>query len=114
MSKRDHHRSKPKNSVEEWKAVLKGFESSGLNGAAYCRREGINYPTFAKWRKRILGSARLPHTVSTKPLFSRVERISSPASSYPESLQIRFPNGVLVSVQGSASPGWLLEVGGLK
>jgi hypothetical protein len=30
-------------------AILDDFENSGMSGAAYARRHGINYQTFANW-----------------------------------------------------------------
>lgn len=36
-----------------WRSVLEQFESTGLNGKEFCRREGIKYTLFADWRQRI-------------------------------------------------------------
>jgi hypothetical protein len=97
-----------------WARVLKDFQQSGLSGAAYCRSENLYYPTFAKWRQKLLGPVRTLGKRKPSPaLFSKVERVTE-SEPLLESLQIRFPNGVLVNVQGSASPNWLLEIGGLK
>ena len=41
-----------------WARVLKDFQQSGLSGAAYYRSEDLYYPTFAKWRQKLLGPVR--------------------------------------------------------
>jgi hypothetical protein len=41
-----------------WARILKDFQQSGLSGAAYCRSEDLYYPTFAKWRQKLLGPVR--------------------------------------------------------
>lgn len=38
----------------EWEEKLKRWEESGLNGAAWCRRESISYQTFCNWKKRLV------------------------------------------------------------
>jgi hypothetical protein len=40
---------------EGWRALLAGFEGSGLNAEAYCRREGISCASFYRWRS-VLGN----------------------------------------------------------
>lgn len=39
---------------EGWRALLAGFEGSGLGAEAFCRREGISAASFYRWRS-ILG-----------------------------------------------------------
>lgn len=36
-----------------WQKHIKGFESSGLSGAGYCRKEGINWDRFNYWKKSL-------------------------------------------------------------
>lgn len=40
---------------EGWRALLGGFEGSGLSAEAFCRREGISSASFYRWRS-ILGA----------------------------------------------------------
>jgi hypothetical protein len=35
---------------EGWRALLAGFEGSGLSAEAFCRREGISSASFYRWR----------------------------------------------------------------
>jgi putative transposase len=41
---------------EGWRALLAGFEGSGLSAQAYCRREGISCASFYRWRS-VLGNS---------------------------------------------------------
>ena len=40
---------------EGWRALLAGFEGSGLSAEAFCRREGISSASFYRWRS-VLGN----------------------------------------------------------
>lgn len=40
---------------EGWRALLAGFEGSGLSAEVFCRREGISSASFYRWRS-ILGN----------------------------------------------------------
>jgi hypothetical protein len=44
-------------SVEKFAVVLSAQRSSGLSAQAYCRREGISFSSFYRWRDRV-GSVR--------------------------------------------------------
>jgi transposase-like protein len=51
---------------EEREGILAEFAASGLSAAAYCRRRGIQYGTFLRWRglrERDGGGAREPEFV---------------------------------------------------
>jgi hypothetical protein len=39
------------------------WESSGLSKAEYCRRTGLNYKTFQKWKRK-----EIPEKVDWKPI----------------------------------------------
>ena len=39
--------------IEFWKRHLEGWRGSGLTQEAYCREQGVNFRTFARWRNRI-------------------------------------------------------------
>jgi hypothetical protein len=57
-----------------WARVLKDFQQSGLSGAAYYRSEDLYYPTFAKWRQKLLGPVRTLGKRKPSPaLFSKFE-----------------------------------------
>jgi hypothetical protein len=40
---------------EGWRALLAGFEGSGLSAQAFCQREGISSASFYRWRS-VLGN----------------------------------------------------------
>jgi len=39
--------------TSNWGDIIKQQESSGLNGAAFCREHGINLSRFYHWRRRL-------------------------------------------------------------
>lgn len=42
-----------KRDPEAWRKHVEKQRSSGLTGAEYCRRQGINYGTFGYWVQRL-------------------------------------------------------------
>ena len=62
-----------------WQERLADQEGSGLSGLAWCRREGVSYAAFLRWRRRLVEqSAAAPLTLvrvsaaATAPLVVRV------------------------------------------
>ncbi len=62
---------------QEWREIVERWRSSGLTGAAFARREGLNTNTFAWWRCELsreqssrlsLVPVRLPPRVSHAPV----------------------------------------------
>lgn len=47
----------------EWRALLSGFEQSGLSVEAYCRREAISAASFYRWRGVLCGKGERPREV---------------------------------------------------
>lgn len=37
----------------EWRTIIEQQQSSGQNGLAFCRQQGLNPKSFYRWRKRI-------------------------------------------------------------
>ena len=44
---------KVRRSREEWRAIIGRFHSSGMTGAAFCRREKLPKSSFEKWKRKI-------------------------------------------------------------
>ena len=92
---------KVRRSQEEWERIFDRFHSSGLTGAAFCRREKIAKASFEKWKKEI---GRQPKTLAVAPTFvewplptdSRsASPMASPALSSGE-LELSLPGGVVI------------------
>ena len=82
------------------------YQSSGLTMAAFARREGLKYSTFAGWvlkgaagggacRERGVGESHRPPTAAVR--FAEVQLPQSPASTptVAPGLEVRFPDGVI-------------------
>jgi len=82
--------------------LLAEYERSGLSQAAFARRAGVRYPTFAHWvqeRRRAGGS--LPGATSpaaTPPRFVELRLPSAPALPAVEAaeLSVTLPDGVVL------------------
>ena len=95
---------------ERREGLLKEYEQSGLTQAAFARRAGINYPTFASWvqgrRERTTVSLRAGEPMRAQQRVQFAE-VNLPAPSQPApsqrasssdagSLSVTLPDGLVV------------------
>jgi transposase-like protein len=71
--------------------LVREYQESGVTQAAFARREGVKYPTFAHWVQQ----ARKKE-IPGKPLvqFAQVQLPTAPAQATP--LEVRLPDGTVV------------------
>ena len=90
---------KVRRSQEEWERIFERFRSSGMTGAAFCRREKIAKGSFEKWKTKV---GRGSKVVSVAPTFIEwptptdvmpVSATNVPTLSTGE-LELSFPGGV--------------------
>lgn len=82
---------------EQMQIVIKEWQASGLSKKAFCAQKQINYPTFQYWCKRLAGGDSAGFTeVDIRP--------NVPA------LEIVFPSGVRMMLNGEPSVAWLREL----
>ena len=92
---------KVRRSPEEWERILERYRSSGMTGAAFCRREKIAKASFEKWKKK---AARRSKPVTAVPTFvelpSPTDPTAAPNPSAPllssGELELSFPGGVVI------------------
>ena len=78
--------------------LLREYRASGLTQAAFARREGLNYSTFAGWVQRMTATAPEPIEFAQLRLPPVLPPSPKPAltSSEPVELEVRLPDGTLV------------------
>ena len=89
--KRDR-RGRRISSVEQRAEAVTAWRGSGLTMAAFVRREGIEYSTFAGW---VLKSAR-KRAVAKRPRFAEVQLGPALAPASAGLLEVRLPDGTIV------------------
>ena len=88
--------------------LLRAYEASGLSRAAFARREGINYPTFATWVQR-RGSTTVPRaTDQPKPATNPV-RFTELRMAAGGNLEVVLPTGLLVRGTDAAAVAALVR-----
>jgi len=83
--------------LERREAIVREYRASGLTQAAFARREGLNYSTFAGW---VLKSAK-PASVKSPIRFAQLRLPSSlpPPLAPSAALEVCLPDGT--SVRGN-------------
>ena len=79
---------------ERREQLLDEYERSGLSQAAFARREGVRYPTFAHWvQQRRRGTLTTP---GRRPAVSpRFVEVDVPAESSSRELSVTLPDGLV-------------------
>src|SRR5690606_14410395 len=79
---------------ERREQLLDEYERSGLSQAAFARREGVRYPTFAHWvQERRRGALRGP---GQRPAESpRFVEVGVPAAASSPELSVALPGGLV-------------------
>jgi transposase-like protein len=80
--------------------LLAEYERSGLSQAAFARRAGVRYPTFAHWvqERRSVGEATAAAPASSpSPRFVELRlRTTRPPSATATELSVTLPDGVVL------------------
>ena len=75
--------------------LVREFERSGLSGPRFADLAGVNYQTFASWRRRHGAQGRAMR--QCKPLF--VEVTAAQTATAAAALEIALPGGARLSLQ---------------
>lgn len=84
---------------EQVQVIINEWQASGLSKKAFCRERNIVYQTFHNWFKRIEKSSSVGFAEVKLPLLEQ-----------SSDLQIIFPSGARMVLQGEPSASWLREV----
>lgn len=87
---------RPRRSEQEWRAVMAQFARSGVDGEAFCAREGIAPSTFWNWRSRLQRSGRGKEASPASPF---VELVSDSASRTFD-IELDLGHGVVLRMRG--------------
>jgi len=90
--------------AERREALVAEYRQSGLTQAAFARREGVTYSTFAGWVQR----SRRPRGSRRAPVRFAEVRLPLPAAG----LEVRLPDGTVV--RGGEAAGLAALVRALK
>lgn len=92
---------KVRRSREEWEQIMDRFHSSGMTGAAFCRKNKLVTSSFENWKKKVgVGSG----SISPKPAFVEWPVVAETASSASTSerglsageVELSLPGGVVL------------------
>jgi transposase len=95
----------------EWAEWVKQWATSGLDAAAFAKREHINAKRLVWWRWKLRSSAALhrpPDSVQFLPV--RVVETATAMTNSAVPLEIALPNGLLVRIPPGFDPATLARV----
>jgi hypothetical protein len=87
-----------------WRRVLARWERSGLKVRAFCRAEGMNEPTFYRWRRE------LQRRDQAKSAFLPVHLLTDQSESPARGTEIVLANGRCLRVGAGFDPHTLVQV----
>ena len=89
--------------------LIDQFHSSGQNQTKFCSSHGISVSLFGYWLRRSFSTEKKPlgvHSQQGNFIGLQVSNHSS-VGNEPASVELTYPNGVQLRVQGSVSADWL-------
>jgi transposase-like protein len=101
--------------VQRRSAIVRAYRASGLTQAAFARREGLNYSTFAGWVLKVAKAELAKNSVQFAQLrlpMSSLSAPSAPAESETASLEVRLTDGT--SIRGNRVNELVLLVRALR
>jgi transposase-like protein len=87
-------------SASEWQALIQSHQRSGLNQAAFCRREGISEMSLSNWRKKLspIAKKRAP----SESMASFIELGGAlPSPSKALTLRLELGGGMVLTISRS-------------
>jgi hypothetical protein len=89
-----------KHTEEQMQATVTAWQSSGLSKKAFCREGNIAYQTFQYWCRRL--------SQKESPGFAEIKL----ENQQPGVIELSFPSGARMRLQGQPSAAWLRELVG--
>jgi hypothetical protein len=95
----------------QWRALVAGYEASGVSQRAFCERRGVALSTFRYWRARLERTAReerpaLPQALQLLP----VQIVADPAAGTDSGIVLRAGAGVRIEVASGFDAATLQRV----
>lgn len=72
--------------------LVEAYRSSGLTMAAFARREGVKYPTFAAW----VAKGQPPGTAKSPIRFAEMQLPLPPTNEPSHAVEVRLPDGTVL------------------
>lgn len=95
---------------EQREALLAEFERSGLTQAAFARKAGINYQTFASWRQhRGASESKARREVPTMRFTEVTLPPALSSSPTAKELSVQMPDGVVIRGEDPAQVAQLIR-----
>lgn len=81
----------------QWREIFKRFEASNLSATAFCKKQGIAYGSFIRWRQRV--DAPTPHTAQVSaddwlPIQLAADAESDSVTARGWDIELALPGGV--------------------
>ncbi len=82
-----------------WQAVIERQQASGQSIVGFCAKEGLAPASFHAWKRRLRRSRRGLERESANQALVPVQIVSDPKAG-EERLEVQWPGGIVLRVQG--------------
>ena len=93
------------NKLAYWTQHRHAWQSSGLTQRTYCNREGLSFPAFAYWCKRVIRA----HAVKDSTTLTLV-RARPEVTRLPDGIELCSPSGWHIKLPGSVDYTALAQI----
>lgn len=96
-----------------WREVIERQEASGQSIVGFCTQEKVSLASFHAWKRRLRQARRETGGKTTERALVPVQIVDTPAAGMGK-LEVRWPGGVVLRVQGFDLPTIGAVVGALS
>ena len=88
---------------------VRAYHQSGMTQAAFAKREGLRYSTFAHWVQKALRAAADSADQRHRVQFAQVQWPAAGPAMSPTSMEVRLPDGMILRGENAAELAQLVR-----
>ena len=94
-------RTKTRRTAEQWQALMKAYEDSGLSQQLFCQQHGVALSTFYAWRHKLKQQSGLDDNQSTEqsPFIALAPPEVEAQPSNDWDVELAFANGMTIRLR---------------
>lgn len=94
-------KTKTRRTAEQWRALMKAYEDSGLSQQIFCQQQGVALSTFYSWRNKLSERSELGTHRATEqsPFIALTPRQAEMQTNKDWDVELAFANGMTIRLR---------------